>query len=380
MKQIIMFSTQTCPYGDAGATRLHYLAKLFELNGYTPTIVGIKSFPEENKIYEEIVDGISYRYFKSHNRYYYSQMKKYLEECFSIGAILVYSIPIRPLLFLRKYAQKKNIPIIHDSVEWYSKSEFRYPYLSYEYLRKELYNRFLIDKSFKVIGISKYLCNHFSKRKIDTVRIPVILDLKDSKIEKKINDEFVNIAYIGGYAPKKDQIAVFIKSYISLESKYKEKIHMSFIGMNIDQVAALAEIEQESLEVMKSIKCYGRLKREKLLEIMQEVDYTILIRDPEERYAQAGFPTKVVESLAAATPVIANITSDLGLYLKDGVNSFVLESVDSDYISHFLISLSEQMQFENRVEMMKMARKTAEDCFDYSLYIEDLCNLIGGNQ
>lgn len=380
MKRIIMFSTQTCPHGDAGATRLHYMGKLFKLINYSPVIVGIKSAAHDCNSNDQLVDGIMYHFFEPHNRYYYSQVKKYLRDCGPIDAMLIYSIPIKALLFLKKYAKKNHIILIHDSVEWYSKSEFKHPYLSYEYWRKELYNRYLIDRNFKVIGISSYLCNHFKGRGIDTVRIPVILKIKDSIAKKNLNSKYINIAYIGGYAPKKDQIGAFLRAYIGLDSQYKKKIHLSFIGMNVKQVAAIAEVDTLSIEKTNSIQCYGKIQRNELIEMMRTVDYTVLIRHSEKRYARAGFPTKVVESLASATPVIANISSDLGLYLQDGINSFVLKDLDEEYLKNFLVSLADQMQIGNRMNMMKKARNTAEEFFDYSVYCQDLINLIGDEQ
>ena len=40
----------------------------------------------------------------------------------------------------------------------------------------------------------------------------------------------------------------------------------------------------------------------------------------------AGFPTKVVESLALGTPVITNLTSDLGFCVFDGRNGVILDA------------------------------------------------------
>jgi hypothetical protein len=69
----------------------------------------------------------------------------------------------------------------------------------------------------------------------------------------------------------------------------------------------------------------GRIPRPQVLEELSKADFTVLMRSEEQRYAKAGFPTKFVESLATATPVIANSTSDLGMYLKDGENGYVVK-------------------------------------------------------
>jgi len=85
------------------------------------------------------------------------------------------------------------------------------------------------------------------------------------------------------------------------------------------------------------------------------------------RYAQAGFPTKFVESLNAGLPVIANLTSDLNLYLKDGYNGFVLNNYSVDELVskiRFIMSLPKSSFNQLRIN----SKRTAVENFDYRLY------------
>ena len=52
---------------------------------------------------------------------------------------------------------------------------------------------------------------------------------------------------------------------------------------------------------------------------------TVLQRNPRARFARAGFPSKVAESLLLGCPVMANLSSDLADYLSAS-NSVILES------------------------------------------------------
>jgi len=65
-------------------------------------------------------------------------------------------------------------------------------------------------------------------------------------------------------------------------------------------------------------------------QLVGKADFTVLVRE-DRRQSNAGFPTKFVESFASGTPVIANLTSDLGQHLRDGETGLVCESnrVDS---------------------------------------------------
>ena len=82
------------------------------------------------------------------------------------------------------------------------------------------------------------------------------------------------------------------------------------------------------------------------------------MRSETQRYAQAGFPTKSTESLSHATPMIANITSDLGKYLVDGYNSLIVSDNTPESLETVLkkaISLSKV----ERAQMCQNAYDTA---------------------
>ena len=93
------------------------------------------------------------------------------------------------------------------------------------------------------------------------------------------------------------------------------------MGANINEVSQITGISRDKLEINQNmIRCMGRVPRPVVLQTLQETDFTVLIRDASLRYAKAGFPTKVVESLMSGTPVICNLSSDLDEYLVDGEN------------------------------------------------------------
>ena len=373
MKKMVIFSSQTCPFGDAGAIRLHYLAKIFKCNGFDVTIIGI-NFSKEEIFKDKEIDTINYHFFKANNRYYFSQMRKYLLSNGKIDVVLVYMIPIGALLYLKKYAKKNKIQLLHDSVEWYSPSEFNRPFLSYEYMRREIYNRFLIDRQFKVISISRYLYSYFKSKGISTVRIPVIMEIPENSFkEKNINRDYIKIAYIGGYAPKKDQIDLFLKAYLELNEEIKNKIKFYFIGMDSSKVALLANKSED--EINRNVICYGRVNREKLLELMNEIDFTVIIRNSRERYAKAGFPTKIVESLSSGVPVIANLSSDLELYLKDKENSILLKEMNTQAIKEGLLKIF-SLSNEERKKMHLQSYQTARKFFNYLLYKDKVSELL----
>ena len=89
------------------------------------------------------------------------------------------------------------------------------------------------------------------------------------------------------------------------------------------------------------------------------------------RYAHAGFPTKLVESMSLGTPMICNLTSDIGDHVVDGETGIVVDGSDA---GSFAIALERvaAMSTEEVAALRAPTRKKAEEAFDYRAYAEPL--------
>ena len=154
---------------------------------------------------------------------------------------------------------------------------------------------------------------------------------------------------------------------------------MSFSGKRLGLAFCLFfilenyNIDIDTLNV--EICARGRITRTEVLKELTNAHFTVLLRDANARYAKAGFPSKVVESLSTATPVICNLSSDLSKYLKDNVNSIIIESNSSLEIEKAIkriVTLSE----DDLKKMQLNARYTAENSFDYNLYEDKIKEFI----
>ena len=92
---------------------------------------------------------------------------------------------------------------------------------------------------------------------------------------------------------------------------------------------------------------------------------------PNKRYANAGFPTKVGESMACATPVIANITSDLGKYILDGETGIICENESPEACAMAIRKALNYSQEELR-EIRCKAFEMANEKFNYQAYDDEL--------
>ena len=73
-------------------------------------------------------------------------------------------------------------------------------------------------------------------------------------------------------------------------------------------------------------------------EAVNHADFTILLRN-RNRATMAGFPTKIVESLACGTPVITTRTSDLEHYIVDGDTGFFIDISSEEKMVKALLSI-----------------------------------------
>ncbi|MEG0775050.1 glycosyltransferase [Clostridium sp.] len=375
------------PDGDAGAIRQYTFGQVFKECGYNTFFIGMgKSTGLKTKIY----NGFNYislrldssgtlnklRNYFGYKKRLKKALEEYTDEKGSIDVLLVIDIPIDALFFIKKYAKINKIQLIHDSVEWYSPEQFKLGKLAIPYILKNYMNKVWINKQFKVIAISKFLKNHFINRGINTIRIPVMLDIKNTAHNKQLKNEKLTIVYAGSPG-KKDYLKEIIDGLALLTSEELSKIEFRIIGSTKEQIITDTGIERQVIDNMgESVKILGRVSRDTVLQNLEQANFTVLMRSPIQRYAKAGFPTKVVESLASGTPIILNLTSDLDNYITDMVNSIIIEACDAQGFST-AVKKALNLTHEQWIQMSIKARECADRYFDYRNYIKEIKEFLG---
>ena len=108
---------------------------------------------------------------------------------------------------------------------------------------------------------------------------------------------------------------------------------LQFIGFVKDDLIAMFPYEQQDeyrqklAHMKKNVVFCGKMSNAAVRQMIYDSDFTILLRDSKTS-TNAGFPTKVSESMAMGVPVLANITSDIATYMTDGENGIVLPPPD----------------------------------------------------
>lgn len=377
-KCVCIITGDKYPEGDAGAIRQDNIARIFLNLDYRVVVIGYGSYTGDEYLDYNEVKYTSVR-GKSNNtlvrlinriladrRY----KKKILELSETPEIMVVVDAGVNLFKWCMKYAHDNKIQLLHDSVEWYSPEEYKLGKYDPSYIEKNRLNSKIINPTCKIIAISQFLKDYFSKKGINAIRMPVIMDVKNMsyRIEKK-ESEVTRFVYAGAPALK-DNLREILLGYSNLESGLLKRSEFHIIGINKKTLIDKCLVPEECIaKIENSLVIHGRLPHDETTEWVKECDYSILLRRSDLRYAQAGFPTKVVESMALGTPVVCNISSDLGLYLKDEENTITINYFSIEAVTEAMTRAINENQ-DDRIKMRKSARVTAEANFDYRNYIE----------
>ena len=329
MQNVYLVNSLKFPNGDAGSIRVLGFAKALKYLGYVPYVVTMGVEPET----ESVIDGVEYKSFRQTNKrkncflsflklFYWLYQKRR-----NIDVIIGYGTNLLLIVFLKIFCRLFHIIFICDVVEWYSKSQFKRPYLSCNYLQKNLLNRCVLTKKDRIIAISRYLEMYFSGRGCRTVRIPIFFEIFESEFNKK-NHGRLTLIYAG--SPGKKDFLYEMLAGISLLSPC-ERQHIHFIIIGISESNLRTNFGAAAYDTIKAnLHVTGRLNRQDVLDYYQKADFAVLLRNPESRVSKAGFPSKVPECMCHYTPMICNYSSDLKDYLVDGKNSLICDDYTAE--------------------------------------------------
>ena len=371
-----LFLTQSrFPGNSAECNRRVLLARLFSLNNIEVLVCGLGDYTGDQICNYKGVDYISLRSNSKslvhrvwdrliiNNHRIHDTLKKYGP----FDYIVVFGCSNSALHRLKKYAKIHKVTLVHDSVEWYVPDQLKGGRWNPDFRQNQAWNTKLIDNRFKVIAISRFLERNFQNRGIETLYLPAVTNTQTSSNIKNLDENLVEIIYAGSPG-KKDYLKTVIQSYAMIDAEERKKSQLTLIGVNEKELIEICEVPMEILDsVRDNLVIKGRISHEDVLSEYQKANFSILIRPENQIYAKAGFPTKVPESLATGTPVICNLTSDLGDFLVDEENALIAKDESVESVKDVL-QRAIHLTLEQREHMCACARKTAEDCFDYRLY------------
>ena len=376
------------PDGDAGATRVRGMGKALREAGFDVLFAGVEKRGRPEDLQPDgrfCYDGFSYVPEQDLSNTRLSRLKRawltHLSGSTTMRrlrsmdltrtrAVIAYEPFLLLLWRLQRFCRRRGIDLIVDCTEWYDPWHRLGGLLGWE---SELRNRWLQPKVGRLIAISSFLARYYRARGCSVLRVPPLIDMDERSrypaTPPAREDGALRLVYAGMPA-KKDLLANALLGLRDLRASDLPVV-LDLVGPSRQSLAACVRGGSRLLDRLGSaLVCHGHLPHQVALGLVAGADFSILLR-PDKRYAHAGFPTKLVESLSLGVPIISNPTSDIAEYVRDGQEGVLLEdSTPEAFVAGVKRLL--QMPKEQRHAMRASARKRARDCFDYRRYVEPL--------
>lgn len=268
---------------------------------------------------------------------------------------------------LQRWTRSEGAKFVADLVEWYDGSHLplgRWGPLAWD-------NRRMMEtvayRSDGVIVISSYLERHFGDRNFPVLRVPPTLNMSAEPWGLPLERSRQRLVYCGSPG-RKDRLDLVIQALEVLDPR-GERFELLVAGPSQEELKRFC-----SAELPLNVSSVGQIEPAAARELVRSADWMPMIRQ-DAQYAHAGFPTKVAEALSAGTPVIANITSDLGDVLMDGRTAVVVSRPDLESVVAAL-ERADGLGRRERKSMSTHARRVAEEYFDQEAYAVPLRQFI----
>lgn len=290
------------------------------------------------------------------------------EQLGSYDAIITYNCNLSRWLI--GFTKRHHLKLINDITEWYDNNELIV-------IDRLLYawNMYHTQKRVKnKIVISSYLDRFYSAT--HNIVVPATCDASEAKWQqgaakaKEKAGEFDGITLIyAGNPARKDAVHYAINAVQRLIDE-GENVRFLIVGAERERYLKNYSDLLSMKELSERIQFLGRVPQDEVPSYYALADFMVLLRKP-TRKSNAGFPTKFSESFTSGTPVIANLTSDLGKYLKDGETGFIVDEPSEEAIYQTLKERVVGLNWEQIAAMKSNVKETAKQ-LDYHAYVDTL--------
>lgn len=359
---------------EANALRVRGIAQALSLAGHELAIMDNAPADEPSATLNDTIDVISVDEYRSGLMSFmpagirgifmgdvsvrHARAKNLRPDC-----IVLYGPHLGYLLRFRRLCRDLRIPLVLDIVEWYQPQDLPGGRFGPYAIANEISMRHATKRAEGVIVLSRRLERHYSRREgSQVINIPPLFDAEPTIARKKSEaDGRLHLCYAGTPA-RKEAFDVILAALRHANNRGVE-FTLHLVGMTANDLASvpgasnLRDCGSESAQ----IQFYGRVPNSRARQIVAEADFTLLLR-PLRRANQFGFPSKLAESMAVGTPVIANNFSDLDLHLTDKDNAIFLPDLDLETVVSALIRAAEMTPAQRR-KMAERALTKARELF-----------------
>lgn len=290
--------------------------------------------------------------------------------------IILYGTHLGYLLRFHRLCRELRIPLVLDVVEWYQPEDLPGGRFGPYAVANEISMRYASHRADGFIVLSRRLENHYRRDGAPVINIPPLFE-PESAVARKASGAGgrLHLCYAG--SPGRKEAFGLILSALQQVADRGVDFVLHAVGMTAADLGAVRGMANLGIctPAHDRIRFYGRVPNDQARRIVAEADFTLLLR-PLRKANQFGFPSKLAESMAVGTPVIANDFSDLGQHLVDGENAIFLPELDEDRVLAAIMRAA-AMSADQKVMMGRRALELAARRFSPRAASEPLSRFLG---
>lgn len=324
------------PDKNAAALRVLANGKILRELGYR--VIYVNALVDGGKAQEALVEYEGFECIEYNrepqSKYLFSSRKvqRFIKE-YRADCVIAYNYPAVALNSIRIFCKKKGVKCYADATEWYVPTG-NIIFRVVKGFDSELRMKYVHPRLDGIIAISRYLYRYYSK-KVKTVVIPPLVDLEEDKwgadamknCPLKRDNDVLNLIYAGTPSAQKERLDIIVD--VVEKTAEKRSVILNVVGITEEQFKVMYHQEY----VGSHVKFWGRMSNLQVIQMTKEADWTIILRE-QNKVVKAGFPTKIPETIACGTPVIANKFSNIEEYLDES-NSILIDRI-TDFTPDFL--------------------------------------------
>lgn len=380
------FSVQIHPSAE---NALMY-AKILNCLGYQVQVWGFDAIAKRDNFF--LKDGIELKNYsamlKNHTNKGYIQRRKIKRDKFCDALardgkieLFIYMGDYAGILYklINKESARRGGEIICQVCEWYDrkkvyiscKSIMDYVWQSARYMNLEFARKYWFVKNKNLLVVSNYLKDYYTKKGCRCIVMPNLINILDNKpIIRKRSGERLKLGYFGspGLHNCKDSLLNVILGINLLKKEQHNKIQLDIYGPTEQDLTDKLDIPISVMENLSGcVFAHGIVGQEEVRKKLRDVDFTVLLRE-NTRSNNCGLSSKAGESLANGVPIICNLTSDMDLFVINGISGIVCKDETPESFAESLeeaLLLTSDELYTLKINSYEIGLKT----FDYRNYI-----------
>lgn len=368
MKGTIIYIGGEFPDKDASALRILSNSKAIKEAGYDVIIISPSSDPERVRMKTEVYQGFTIYYYQqpcSTKDWFKDLISihffcEIINEQINVKGVICYNHHGISLLRLIRWLHNKGIKVYADCTEWHTTNHlslFKKIIKSFDINFRIKYAQKKVDG---IIAISQFFSRLY-KPYTKTIVVPPLIDIYDPIWKGTyVVNSIRAFSYTGRMGIGKDLLHKCIEVFYQLKNDYSFQFKIlgcsreEYLRQNPDDAIIVEELADK-------ISFKGYSSHQEAVDLTKKSDYSVLIRE-HNRKNDSGFPTKLTESVACGTPIIATDFSDVKNYITDNHLGIIVENWDlkGAFIRALSISDEELKELKNNCKACKV--------FDYRYY------------